>query len=183
MPEPWDRTAGPADAELVKRAQDGDLEAFGDLVRRHHPRVAGLCASLLPDRSEVDDAAQEVFIKAHRSLEKFHGRAQFSTWLYRVTVNHCHDVRRKTARRRSVSLDALIEERGEAAGVLPREAAASPDAEEAELVGRALENLPGKYREALALRAQGLSYEEICAALECSLDSLKARLRRVWWLL
>lgn len=166
--------------DLVARAREGDVDAFSDLVRRHHARVAGLCASLLDEPSEVDDAVQEVFLKAHRSLGSFKGDARFSTWLYRVAHNHCLDLRRKAARRKTVSLDGLVEAEGEAVSRLFAEPARARDSEEdADLARRLLAALPEGYREVLLLReTQGLSYEEIARALDCSLDAVKARLKR-----
>lgn len=173
MPQPQD-----PDSELVERAKAGDLDAFSDLVRRHHARVAGLCASLLGP-SEADDAAQEVFLKAHRALRQFHGEARFSTWLYRVAANVCLDARRKAARRPAVSLDALVEAQGEAVGRLFAEPARGLSEEDADLARRVLAALPEGYREVLVLReSQGLSYEELAGALGCSLDAVKARLKR-----
>jgi RNA polymerase sigma-70 factor, ECF subfamily len=170
----------PTDAELVGRAARGDRDAFGELVRRHHARVAGLCASLLDDPAEADDAAQEVFVKAYRKLSAFRADAQLSTWLYRVATNHCLDARRKTARRRQVSLDALIEQEGDAVSRLFEEGGPRPGAEEdADLARRLLASLPEGYREVLVLReTEGLSYDEMARVLDCSLDAVKARLKR-----
>ena len=167
------------DSELVEKARGGDLDAFGDLVRRHHARVAGMCANLLDNRSDADDAAQEIFIKVHRSLGNFHGESQFSTWLYRITTNHCIDTKRKPGRRRTVSLDAIVDEKGESAGGLMRESAPQSERiEETALAQKLLAELPDIYREALVLRTDGMSYEQIAETLQCTLDAVKARLRR-----
>lgn len=169
----------PTDAELIELTRRGDLGAYGILVRRHHARVAGLCFSFLENRSDVDDAVQEIFLKAYRSLNGFHGEAQFSTWLYRITVNQCHDVKRRNAGRRTVSLDSIVDSQGESAGGLLKEPTPRTDkAEETELTERLISRLPGAYREALVLRTQGLSYEHIAATLSCTVDAVKARLRR-----
>lgn len=168
-----------SDSELVEDARAGDLNAFGDLIRRHHARVAGMCANLLDNRSEADDAAQEIFIKVHRSLDKFNGDSLFSTWLYRITTNHCIDARRKSGRRRMVSLDAIVDENGESAGGLMKESSPqSEKIEESALAQKLLAELPDIYREALVLRTNGLSYEEISDALQCTLEAVRARLRR-----
>jgi RNA polymerase sigma-70 factor (ECF subfamily) len=171
--------AEPTDEELAARGCLGDLDAFGLLVRRHYPRIVGLCSNLLVERSEADDAAQEIFLKAHRALARFAGEARFSTWLYRIAVNHCTDLRRKAFRRGTVSLDAIVSAKGEpAGGLLSGGASGGYQAEEAALAQTLLSELPDDYREALVLRIEGLSYEEIAAALGCSLDAVKARLRR-----
>jgi RNA polymerase sigma-70 factor (ECF subfamily) len=171
------------DQELVASIRGGNAHAFVELIRRHHGRVRGLCASLLDDQSELDDAVQEVFLKVHRSLDKFHGDSAFSTWLYRVAMNHCLDVRRRVARRRTQSLDAILESEGEAVSRFlegsRRERDPAEEAEERAAALAVLSSLPDDYREILALReTQGLSYDEIASVLECSLDAVKARLRR-----
>lgn len=166
------------DSDLLEKSRNGDLDAFGELVRRHHGRIAALCAGLLQDRSELDDAVQEIFVKAYRSHADFKGDSQFSTWLYRIAMNHCLDMRRKSSRSRNVSLDSLIAERGEP----EEEREDRPDHakadREARLARRLLAELPEGYREALVLRIQGMSYEQIASTLGCSLDAVKARLRR-----
>jgi RNA polymerase sigma-70 factor (ECF subfamily) len=164
--------------ELVKAAQQGDSDAFGELVDRHYARVVGLCAQLLKSRSDVDDAVQEAFLKAHRFLGDFHGEAQFSTWLYRITLNHCRDLLRKAARRRTVSLDALVEALGDRLRELREPAGKTESSEYAAMVQMVLSRLPEDYREVLALRRDGASYVEIAQAMDCSVDSVRARLRR-----
>jgi RNA polymerase sigma-70 factor (ECF subfamily) len=167
------------DAELVELARAGDLDAYGILIRRHHAPVAGLCRSLLENRPDAEDAAQEIFLKAYRSLHGFKGDSQFSTWLYRITMNHCLNIRRRAVRGRTVSLDALIQNRGELAGEPLQGSKLSADMiEDAELAEEHIARLPETYRDALILRAQGLRYRQIAQTLGCSVDAVKARLRR-----
>ncbi len=153
---------------------------FEEIVRRHHVRVLQLCRSLLGDRDRAEDAAQEVFLKAYRSLSGFQGQSAVGTWLYRIATNHCLDMRRKEARRKEDSLDQIIDGEGERVDRLlhPTTPAADP-AEASDLTARLLSALPEEQRFALILReTQGLSYAEIAAALSCSEDSIRARLRR-----
>ncbi|MCX5796695.1 MAG: sigma-70 family RNA polymerase sigma factor [Elusimicrobia bacterium] len=168
------------DAELVSRVQSGEQDAFAELVRRNHAWVLGLCAATLADRSAADDASQEVFLKAYKSLPRFKSGSSFSTWLHRIAVNHCFDLLRSRARRKTESWDELLEKEGERIHLLlaaPAQAGHSP--EDADLVRRVLDCLPPDYRLVLTLReVQGLSYDEIAAAMDCSLDSVKARLQR-----
>lgn len=167
------------DRELVRRARSGRREAFEELVRRHHLAVLRLCVSLLRDRDKGEDAAQETFLKAYKSLDRFQGDAAFSTWLYRIATNHCLDVLRKESRRRTESWEELYEKEGEALHRLLASPAASDPLEAADLGERVLAQLPEDYRLVLTLReAQGLSYQEISEVMSCSLDSVKARLRR-----
>jgi RNA polymerase sigma-70 factor (ECF subfamily) len=168
-----------SDNELIARILAGTQEDFAELVRRHHARVYSLCASMLGD-SAADDAAQEVFLKAHARLKDFHGDSAFSTWLYRVASNHCLDALRREARRRTESLEDLAERE---APRLQRFLAEPGDAaralEAAQLVKAVLELLPPDYRLILTLRElEGLEYKELMTALDCSMDSVKAKLQR-----
>jgi len=83
------------DRELVRRAQAEDQEAFEELVRRHQQRVTAVAAGILRSGKDVEDIAQQVFVKAYFSLKRFDQRAAFSTWLYKITVNECWDLLRK----------------------------------------------------------------------------------------
>src|SRR5260370_30806949 len=86
---------GMDDRELVRRAQGEDQEAFEELVRRHQHRVFAVASGILRRREDVEDIAQQVFVKAYFSLKRFDQRAAFSTWLYKITVNECWDLLRK----------------------------------------------------------------------------------------
>ncbi|TBR16969.1 sigma-70 family RNA polymerase sigma factor [bacterium] len=172
--------SGPSDSELVSAAQEGDRDAFADLVRLHHPNVYGLCLGMLGDPAAADDAAQEAFLSAWKALKSFKGDSAFGTWLHRIAANKCLDALRRSARRGEDSLDAILEGGGsrsesvQAGGRGPEEAAAAAD-----LSAKVMGSLSDEYRLVLTLReVQGLSYEEIMTVMDCSLDSVKARLRR-----
>ncbi|MBI3563908.1 MAG: sigma-70 family RNA polymerase sigma factor [Elusimicrobia bacterium] len=166
------------DRELIERVLGGDQGAYAELVRRHHARVHGLCLSLVGPAA-AEDAAQEVFLKAYARLKDWRGDAAFSTWLYRVASNHCLDLLRKEGRRRSESLEALAEREGPRLERLFAESDSARSAEDADLVRRVLAELPEDYRVILTLREmEGLEYKELMAALDCSLDSVKAKLQR-----
>src|SRR5579864_5269706 len=77
------------DRELVRRAQREDKESFEELIRRHQHRVFAVAGGILKRREDVEDIAQQVFVKAYFSLKRFDQRAAFSTWLYKITVNEC----------------------------------------------------------------------------------------------
>ncbi len=149
-------------------------------MRKYQGKVLQFCISTLSDPHEAEDAAQEIFIKAYQSLNKFRGASSFSTWLYRIATNHCRDLLRERTRRRTESWESLVEKEGDQ---LLRLLSAPPDhaltQEDADLVNRALSCLSPEYRMILTLREiQGLSYQEIAAVMHCSTDSVKARLRR-----
>lgn len=86
MHPPYTRRVGEDDTDL-EQARRGDREAFGRLVRRHQRRVYAAALHILGNHSDADDATQEAFVRAYRGLPGFDGRADFSTWLYRITVN------------------------------------------------------------------------------------------------
>src|ERR1700746_1153631 len=107
------RTAGVTpDRELVRRAQGEDKEAFEELVRRHQHRVFAVAGGILRRREDVEDIAQQVFVKAYFSLKRFDQRAAFSTWLYKITVNECWDLLRKKKARPLVYESDLSEDQG-----------------------------------------------------------------------
>lgn len=89
----------PDDAELVRAAAAGDAHALAQLVERHTPRVYGICLRYFRNREDAEDATQETFVALLRRASSFEGRAQFSTWLYRVATNACNDFARKRSRR------------------------------------------------------------------------------------
>src|SRR6202030_3630305 len=100
----------PDDRELVRRAQGEDKEAYEELVHRHQHRVFAVAGGILRRREDVEDIAQQVFVKAYFSLKRFDQRAAFSTWLYKITVNECWDLLRKKKVRPLVYESDLSEE-------------------------------------------------------------------------
>lgn len=100
-----------SDRELVDRAKSGDLEAFGQIVRRHQSRIHRLALHMLRDRSEAEDVSQETFIRAYQALARFDGRSEPFTWLYRIAVNlSLNTIRsRKTARNAGDASDPRLE--------------------------------------------------------------------------
>ena len=124
-----------SDEELVRRFLGGQRGAFEVLVKRHQDRVFGLCVRLLGIASLAEEAAQDIFVRVYRSLDSFRGDSRFSTWLYRVTLNHCRNVHAYRARRmeqRHDSLDAETEdeEGNRLAGAEEREAVSRYGAEQ-----------------------------------------------------
>ena len=167
------------DLEIIERVRSGDRNAYAHLVRRYQSRVVALCRTLLGNSPDVDDAAQEAFIKAYQSLDRFRGGASFYTWIYRIASNHCMSLLRSKAGRRTESLDALLEDEKE--GLLKLFAGPDPrlSIESRELVERILSAIRPNYRLVLTLRERdGMSYEEMARVLETSVDSVKAQLRR-----
>ncbi len=168
------------DQVVIQNVLRGDTNAYATLVRRYQPRVIRLCTSMLRNATEAEDAAQEVFIKAYQSLRDFKESSAFYTWLYRIASNHCLSILRSHKRQSTQSLDSLIESNKDAAENL----FAVPEGtrsrlESTDILNKVLSALPDNYRLALILReSEGLSYEEMTVAMGCSLDSVKAQLRR-----
>src|SRR5207245_4689300 len=97
-------TGGSVDErQLVRRAQKGDKVAFETLVLRHQHRVFAVARGILKRQEDVEDIAQQVFVKAYFSLKRFDQRAAFSTWLYKITVNECWDLLRNLKTRPLIS--------------------------------------------------------------------------------
>ena len=165
---------------FIEQVLRGDREAYAELVRAHQAKILRLCAGVLGNESEAEDAAQDVFFKAYRSLASFRKESAFSTWLYRIATNHCRDLLRKRSRQKAESIEKMLEESGAAAEKLLTPSSNSRSAaESADLIEQILRQLSPDERLILTLReVQGLSYQEIAQVLRCSLDAVKARLRR-----
>jgi len=100
------------DQELdwIRRVQSGDREAFGWLVERHQRRVLSIVYRLVRRRDDVEDIAQEVFVKAFQAIRNFHFESSFATWISRVTVNHCYDYLRRQRSSRLQYFSEMSEE-------------------------------------------------------------------------
>ncbi|MHC4607252.1 MAG: RNA polymerase sigma factor [Planctomycetota bacterium] len=164
------------DVRLMLRVRKGDEAAFEELVHRHQRNVLNLVYRYLGDASAAEDAAQDVFVKVHRARHKYEPAAKFSTWLYRVTVNHCLNVLR--ARKSRPIVAEPVED------LLEHPSAEDPDArlDQQELQGAvkaALASLPPQQRIAVLLaRFEELSYNEIAETMDLSLEAVKSLLFR-----
>src|SRR6202166_3280859 len=120
----------PDDRELVRRAQAADKEAFEELVHRHQHRVFAVAGGILRRREDVEDIAQQVFVKAYFSLKRFDQRAAFSTWLYKITVNECWDLLRKKKVRPLLYESDLSEEQSQVYQASSEQSDGRPDTSE-----------------------------------------------------
>lgn len=166
--------------EIIRAVIEGNTKAYADIVRNYQSKVLGLCYSLLGNMTQAEDAAQDIFFKAYRSLASFRKAASFSTWLYRIASNHCTDLLRQRARQKTESLEALTETMGDfVENIIERAPSVGVSAEAAERMERILSSLSLDERLILTLReAEGLSYEEISDTLQCSVEAVRSRLRR-----
>jgi|SRR5947209_5977647 len=173
----------PDDRELVRRAQGDDREAFEELVRRHQHRVFAVAGGILRRREDVEDIAQQVFVKAFFSLKRFDQRAAFSTWLYKITVNECWDLLRKKKVRPLVYESDLSEEQSRQVLSSGQKGSDEPDISDRlaarERVERLLDGLDERDRLMLILKeVEGFSIEEIAEVLDLNGNTVKVRLFR-----
>ncbi len=160
-----------SDRELVDAARAGDTEAFGRFVRRHQRRVFGLAMHLLRSSAEAEDVAQEAFVRAYGGLDRFDGRSEPFTWLYRITVNLALNAIR--ARKTATSAGTTDDPRIEALLVERRPGFADParqatDRELAEALCKGVDSLSETLRTTLVLVAiDGLSHAEASHVLGC----------------
>ncbi|HVP46509.1 MAG TPA: sigma-70 family RNA polymerase sigma factor [Bryobacteraceae bacterium] len=159
-------------ASLVKQAKAGDTAAFDAIMIRFERQVLGTALRLLNRNLEdAKDAAQQVFLRLHRSLHQLDESRHFASWLYRITVNVCRDMQRVRARRPSLSL----EEVGEVA------AAAGEDViqrnEQRGMIYAALARLPERERTAVVLRdLEGLSTSEVARIMGCAEVTVRSQI-------
>lgn len=171
--------------DLVLRAQKGDVDAFGELVRGHQSAVYNVAYRMVGNRRDAEDAAQEAFLRAFKAFDRFDPDRPFAPWVKRITTNVClnwlHSSRVKTTNvvtdthypgQDTFTMDKYAQSRP-----LPEQEAARR--ETAEQIRSAILRLPPHYRAVIELRHfQDLSYDEIAETLERSLSSVKSDLYR-----
>ncbi len=167
------------DSELVASAQAGDQEAMNTLLHRHYDRVYAVCRRLTGNDADALDATQEALITIARRIDRYDGRAQFSTWAYRVSTNACLDELRRRGRRPEPGLPE--HERHDDAGP---GSAASPRAIDEQVttsieIDRALKQLPAEFRAPVVLRdLLGMDYREIAETLGLRPGTVRSRISR-----
>ena len=170
------------DFTLIRSVQSGDHKAFELLVHRYQRQVANLIYMTMSSRDDVEDIAQEVFIRVYRSLPKFKFDASFFSWLYRITTNLCIDEIRKRKITKVLSLDFLTEDvlektRKNKEHALPTDSILTD--EKHLVIQSALKRLKPEHREILVLREyEDLGYTEIADTLGISLEAVKSRIFR-----
>ena len=171
------------DQELVRRVKRGDRSAFDLLFVRYQHKILSLVGRFFSDPEEIEDIAQEAFVKAFRALPSFRGESAFYTWLYRIAINTAKNHLAVKARRPAgVDIDAEDAQLLDGAHALREgegpEAALARDQLAAE-IERGIAELPDDLRNALALREfDGLSYEQIAAIMECPVGTVRSRIFR-----
>ena len=168
------------DKELAALIKKGDMKAFDELVGRYNKRVVNIAYSLLSDREDALDAAQEVFIKVYKSIGSFRGDSSVSTWIFRITQNVCKDfLRKRRAVVQSLDADDEDEPKLEIADESESPEYISERNEKAEVLRRAIARLDENQRLVVTLfDLNGMSYEEIAAIVKCPVGTVKSRLYR-----
>ena len=171
---------------LLRRLRDRDERAFRELLDLHKDRVYNIPFRMLGNRAEAEDVAQEVFISVFKTIDQFREESKFSTWLYRVAVNHCKNRIKYLARRHDRDRDELDETSQQANGAVTGAPvrAAQPDralegAQMERLLQEAIGNLDDDHRIVVVLRdIEDLSIEEICDITGLPDGTVKSRLHR-----
>jgi RNA polymerase sigma-70 factor (ECF subfamily) len=172
------------ESELILKCKNGNVEAFEELVLKYQRQIYTVAYRFMGNHEDASDLAQEAFIKAYKSIDRFRGESSLKTWLYHIVANVCRDELRKRKKGQVLSLDAPIStEEGE----ITRQTedwTYAPDliyeSKEAQyFIQEAINQLTPEYKEVIILREiQGFSYEEIARHLGCSLGTIKSRLNR-----
>jgi RNA polymerase sigma-70 factor (ECF subfamily) len=170
--------------QWIKRAQQGEPEAFGPLVQKHQQRVFSLVYHLVRRRDEVEDLAQEIFVKAFRAIRSYNFQSSFSTWLSRIATNHCYDfLRHERASRVSFYWQMGENSQQELENNAESQPEQALDHEEQtvlkDLVTKLLDRAPENDRKILVLKElQDYSVEEIAETLNLKPTTVKVRLHR-----
>lgn len=160
------------DFSLIKRFIDGEEAVFAELVKRHKDKVRNIIYLTLTNSDLVDDIAQEVFITVYKNLKNFRFESQFTTWIYRITINKCKDyLRKKNIRKIFLPINDEEEQ--------PVFETVNEDSDIKQIVRNAIAALPDKLRIPIVLKdLEGFSYQEIAESMECEIGTVKSRIFR-----
>jgi RNA polymerase sigma-70 factor (ECF subfamily) len=172
------------DQQLVERAQRGDKHAFELLVSKYQRKLGRLLSRFIRDPAEVEDVAQEAFIKAYRALPSFRGDSAFYTWLYRIGINTAKNYLVAMGRRAPTTTEFDSEEAenfedGDQLRDLNTPEAELMTRQIAATVNQTMEELPEELRTAITLREiEGMSYEDIANVMNCPIGTVRSRIFR-----
>lgn len=162
------------DFSLIRSFVGGNEDAFRSLLKRHKEKVRNLIYITVGKPDDVDDIAQEVFITVFRKLDTFRYESQFSTWLYRITINKCRDHIRKNKVKNFFTPITSDDSRD-----IAEPSPVDPTFEVQEIVRKCVAKLPEKYRIPLILRDfEGMNYQEIAETLKTEVGTIKSRIFR-----
>lgn len=172
------------DLALVLRVQQGDKQAFNLLASKYHRRLARLLTRLLKNQEDIEDVIQESFIKAYRAIGNFRGESAFYTWIYRIAINSAKNLLVTQSRRPSTISDTQDSENetfedNSALSNIDTPESLVQTRQIGEAVNQAMIALPDDLRDAIVMREiDGLSYEEIAAAMGCPIGTVRSRIFR-----
>lgn len=179
--------ANDSDLHLVQRTVAGDQKAYGLLVLKYQRRIERLIGRMVRDVDLVPDLAQETFLRAYRALPQFRGDAQFYTWLYRIAVNTAKKAMVELSRNPVMTESALRGKEDDDETYVPGRELTTDETPEtviaaqeiAQAVNTAMDALPEDLRQAIVLREiEGMSYEDIAAAMDCPIGTVRSRIFR-----
>ena len=172
------------DLLLVERVREGDKQAFGLLVEKYRRKLLRLLSRMVRDQDEIEDIAQETFIKAYRALPQFRGDAAFYTWLYRIGVNTARNFLSSRGRALPTISDQAVNDDDEPEERFVAQDISTPESmllskQVAMAVNDAIDALPEELRTAITLREmEGMSYEEIAEMRACPIGTVRSRIFR-----
>lgn len=172
------------DLVIVRRVQSGDQAAFNLLVSKYHRRVARLLTRMVKNQEDIDDVVQETFIKAYRAIGNFRGESAFYTWIYRIAINTAKNLlvtqsRKPSALREIADEDNETFEDNSALSNIDTPESLYESRQIGVAVNDAMTALPEELRSAIVMREiDGLSYEEIAAAMDCPIGTVRSRIFR-----
>lgn len=177
---------GVSEATLIQQCQQGDMQAFDELMARYESRVYNIAYRLLGDTEDAYDIAQETFMRVYRALSRFRGHSTLHTWIHRIVVNLCLDEIKKRRRRPHLVQEPWPDEEEPPGSLIERipDETTDPEAwalsrERQLIVRRAIASLPPHHRAVLVLfDLEGMAYQEIAEVLQISIGTVKSRLNR-----
>lgn len=176
--------ASDADVHLMMLFQDGNEDAFAQLIRRNQHKVFSIIYRFLGDRAEAEDLSQEVFLRVYRTCGRYEPTAKFSTWLYRIATNISLNAIRNRSRFHPLSIEVRPDDSDDFQREIADDSTPAPGAsmaadELSQVVLSAVEALPEQQRVAIILnKYEGMSYEDIASILACTVMAVKSLLSR-----
>lgn len=172
--------------QIIQKARDGDMEAFAEIVKVYQNRIYNLALKMLKGSEDAQDATQDIFLKIYTNLRDYREESQFSTWVYRISLNTCLDKLRQKKRERKQFNSKPMDEMKEIS--IGEEVRALEEIIETNELKRAMihaiEELPAKYQTVLLLyHQQECSYQEIADILDIPIQTVGTQLYRAKGLL
>lgn len=172
-----------SDELLVKKVQDGDTNAYNVLVIKYQYKVSQIISKFVANSADINDIAQDAFIKAYKAINSFRGESSFYTWLYRIVVNAAKTFLESNSKHKnSIDVDSPEFQSIDEQGILASKDTPDRIIESQELhevILKAMNDLPKELREAITLREiEGMSYDDMAIALKVPVGTVRSRIFR-----